>query len=99
MSAPIVPISDATNRLLQELSARTGQTAAEVVDRALTVYHRQVFFDQLNAGYAVLRADPEASAELDAERRAWDATLMDGLDSAERWSEDGKCLTSESDPI
>jgi hypothetical protein len=49
----------------------------------------------LNAGYAELRADPEAWAELEAERRLWDATLMDGLDPDERWTEDGRCVTPE----
>jgi predicted transcriptional regulator len=97
MSAVTVPISDATHRKLQELSAQTGQTTEEVVDRALEAYHRQVFFEQLNAGYAALRADRAASAELDADQRAWDATLADGLDPDERWSADGRCLTPEPD--
>ena len=73
--------------MLQELSEQTGQTTEHVVDRALAAYHRQVLFDRLNAGYAALRSDPEASAESDAEQRVWDATLMDGLDVDERWSE------------
>lgn len=33
-----------------------------------------------NAAYAELAEDPEAQAEVNAERRAWDATLADGLD-------------------
>jgi hypothetical protein len=42
-----------------------------------------------------LRADPEAWAEERRERELWDATLMDGLDPDERWSNDGHCLTPE----
>jgi len=97
MSAVTVPISDATHRKLQELTAQTGQTTEEVVDRALEAYHRHVFFERLNAGYATLRADPTAAAELDAEQQAWDGTLADGLDPDERWSADGRCLTPEGD--
>jgi hypothetical protein len=92
MSTPTVPISDASHRILQELAEQTGQTMTEVLDKVLSAYHRKVFFEQLNAGYAALRADPEASAALAEERKYWDATLTDGLDPAEQWTEDGRCL-------
>ncbi|HZT80733.1 MAG TPA: hypothetical protein VFA26_10940 [Gemmataceae bacterium] len=67
----------------------------EVLDKALDSYRRKVFFEQLNAGYAALRADPQAWAELEAERKFWDATLMDGRDPDERWTADGRCRTAE----
>jgi hypothetical protein len=95
MSAPTVPISEASHRLLKELAEQTGQTMADVLDKALDAYRRKLFFEQLNAGYAELRADPEAWAEHLAERKLWDATLMDGLDPDERWTDDGRCLTPE----
>ena len=53
------------------------------------------FFDQINAGYAELQADPNAWAEHVAERKEWDTTLMDGLSPDEQWTEDGRCLTLE----
>ena len=47
----------------------------------------QRFWDEYNAAYARLRADPEAwRAELQ-ERALWDNTLMDGLDPDEVWEE------------
>src|SRR6516164_2170484 len=95
MSTPTVRISEASHQLLKELAEQTGQTMMEVLDKALDVYRRKLFFEQLNAGYAELRADPEAWAELEAERRLWDVTLMDGLDPDERWTEDGRCVTPE----
>jgi hypothetical protein len=97
MSLPTVPISEKSHRLLQELAQQTGQTLTEVLDKALDAYRRTLFFDQLNAGYAELRADPQAWAEMEAERKLWDATLMDGLDPSERWAEDGRCLTPEEE--
>jgi len=92
MSEPTVRISEASQLVLKELTEQTGQTMAEVLDKALDAYRRQVFVDAVNAGYAALRADPEAWAEHLAERKLWDATLMDGLDPEERWTEDGRCL-------
>ncbi len=49
--------------------------------------------EETNRGYAALRADPAAwQAEL-AERSIWDATLQDGLDPREVWTEDGEVQT------
>jgi hypothetical protein len=95
MTMPTVPISEGAHRLLCELAERTGQTITEVLDKALRAYQRKLFFDQLNAGYAALRADPEAWAEELEERKLWDSTLMDGLPADEEWTADGRCLTPE----
>jgi hypothetical protein len=91
MSAPTVQISEASHRVLKELAEKTGEPMGELLDKALAAYRRKVFFEQLDAGYAELRADPKAWAEIEAERKLWDATLMDGLDPEERWTEDGNC--------
>lgn len=93
MSTPTIPISETSRRTLCELAEQTGQSMTDVLDKALDVYRRQLFFEQLNAGYAALRADPQAWAEELQERKLWDATLMDGLDPDERWTDDGRCLT------
>lgn len=97
MSAPTVPISEASHRMLKALAEQTGQTTIDVLDKALDAYRRKLFFDQLKAGYAELRADPQAWAEHLAERKQWDATLMDGLDPNEHWTDDGRCLSPDED--
>jgi len=97
MSASTVPISETTHQLLTELAEQTGQTPTEVLDKALDAYRRKLFFEQMNAGYAELRADPEAWAEHLAERTQWDTTLMDGLDPDERWTEDGRCISRKDE--
>jgi hypothetical protein len=95
MANPTACISEKMNALLHELAQDTGKTVEEVLDAAVEDYRRKVFIEKVNAGYAALRADPVAWAEVEAERRAWDATLMDGLDPEERWTEDGRCLPPE----
>ena len=97
MTTVSVDISATSQELLRELAAKTGQTTSVVLDKALDAYRRQVFFDKLNAGYAELRADPEAWAEHEAERKDWDNALMDGLDEDEHWTDDGRCLPTEPD--
>src|SRR5947209_2000933 len=95
MSAPTVRISEASHQILRELAEQTGNTMMDVLDRALDSYRRKLFFERLNAGYGELRADPKAWAAHLAERKLWEATLMDGLDLGERWTEDGHRLTPE----
>jgi hypothetical protein len=99
VSAPTVRISEASHRTLKELAEQTGQSMMEVLDKALDAYRRKLFFEQLNAGYAELQADPKAWGEHLDERKQWDATLMDGLDPDERWTEDGRCLNPNKDSI
>jgi len=95
MSASTVRISEASHQMLKELAEQTGQTMMDVLSKALDAYQRKLFFEQMNAGYAELRADPKAWAEHLGDREQWDTTLMDGLDPDEHWTEDGRCLTPE----
>jgi hypothetical protein len=48
--------------------------------RAVKAYERELFMDQLNAGFAALRADPKAWAEYVAETRLFDNASSDGLE-------------------
>src|SRR5947208_490138 len=72
MSASAISISETSQRILHELSERTGRTPADIIDSALIAYRRREFFHQLDEGYAALKADPDAAAALDAEQRLWD---------------------------
>jgi predicted transcriptional regulator len=97
MSAPTVRISESSHQTLKELAERTGQTMVDVLEQALAAYRRKLFFDQLNAGYAEMRADPKAWADHEAEQKQLDATLMDGLDPNDNWTEDGRCSSPAKD--
>jgi predicted transcriptional regulator len=92
MSEVTIAVSEGTRRKLQELAEQSGRPVSEVLERAVAEYHSRQFWEAVNRGYAELRADPGAWAAEEAERRAWDGTLMDGLDPSERWGEDGKPL-------
>ena len=80
MASTTVRISDQTHRILQELSASTGQSMQSILDTAIEAYRRELFLRDTNAAFAALRADPEAWREELAERAVWDATLGDGLE-------------------
>src|SRR5262245_36789849 len=84
-----VPISDVTLARLQELARWAGVSTEEALDRAIKDQYDRNFWNAVNAGYASLRTDPQAWAEMEAERKLWENTLMDGLDPSERWTEAG----------
>jgi predicted transcriptional regulator len=88
---PIV-LSEATRAKLQELARWAGIPISEALEQAINDLYDRRFWDAVNAGYAALRDDPVAWAEIEAERKLWDSTLMDGLDPSERWTEDGEVL-------
>jgi hypothetical protein len=80
MSTTTIRVSEKTHRTLSMLARQAEASMAEIVDRAIELYRRQRILDEGNAGYAALRQDPVAWAELQAERAVWDATLSDGLE-------------------
>jgi hypothetical protein len=92
VSTLTVRISEASHQILKKLAEQTGKTMLHVLDKALDAYQRKQFFEQLNAAYGALRADPKAWREVEEERRSMDGCLMDGLDPNERWGEDGDLL-------
>lgn len=92
MSDPLAGISAKTRQMLVELAAHTGKSVQEILDQAVEDYRRKLFLDAVNAGYAALRADPQAWAEVEAERQSMAGSLMDGLDPNERWGPDGDLL-------
>jgi len=49
----------------------------ELLDEAADELERRIFFDQLDAGYERLRADPVAWAEIEAERATDAGSLGD----------------------
>ena len=57
----------------------------------------QWLIEETNRAYAALRADPEAWREELAERALWDATLLDGLDANELWTDEGGSSAAPSE--
>jgi hypothetical protein len=69
-----------------------GVSLQDALEQAIKDQYHRKFWEAVNAGYAALRADPVAWAEMEAERKLWDATLMDGLDPTEQWTKDGNVV-------
>ncbi|MEX2285243.1 MAG: ribbon-helix-helix protein, CopG family [Gemmatimonadota bacterium] len=72
-------ISESTHETLSRLARQTGLPRTEILARAVRHYERELFLNRINEGFASLRANPDASKELEAEVKAWEQTLADGL--------------------
>lgn len=70
-----------THERLLELAAARKQPIGQVVAEAVQRLASDRFWDEMEAAFEQLYADPEAAAEYESERRAWDATLLDGLEN------------------
>lgn len=79
MATTTVRLAEETRATLRELARQRGEPMSVVLDKAVEAYRRQCLFEQANAAYAALRSDPEAWAQEQDERRAWEGTLADDL--------------------
>jgi predicted DNA-binding protein len=78
MESLTIRVSRSTHGRLRELADQSGETMAEIVDRAVRNYQRERFWAAYYAAHAAIRADPPAWAELQDEVELWDSTLTDG---------------------
>ena len=80
MATTTIRVSLRTRDLLQELARTSGSSMQAVLEQALEQYRRQQLIEATNAAYAALRAAPEAQANLEQKRLAWEQALADGLE-------------------
>ena len=97
MAESTVLVSATTLARLEEMASWAGVSVAEVLEDAVKAQYDRQFWDAVNAGYAAMRADPSAWAEVESERRLWENTLLDGLDPSERWEDDTDGLSPQSE--
>lgn len=62
-------VSEETRLRFATMAEATGRPMTQLLDEAVDALERRVFFDAMAAGYAELRADPVAWAEIEVERQ------------------------------
>jgi hypothetical protein len=76
---PLVRIDQADKILLEQLSAKTGESTPKLLHRAVKQLKKQIFFEQMNNAYSALRADEQSwQSELE-ERALLEQASGDGL--------------------
>lgn len=80
MQTATIRISEASRRVLLEISKRDKISMQAVLEQAIEAYRRQTFLAGLASEFATLREnESEWQAELE-EREAWETTVGDGVD-------------------
>ncbi|MGI8517763.1 MAG: ribbon-helix-helix domain-containing protein [Acidimicrobiia bacterium] len=72
-----IRINEATRARLALLAASTGLPMTRLLDEAVEVLERKVFFNSFNERYGALRADKVAWAEIEEERLREDGAVAD----------------------
>ncbi len=80
MGSTTVRVSIEVRAKLHRMAADYGEPMQALLEKAVEAYRRQRLLDSINESFAALRADPQAWEEYQEEIRAWDVTLMDGLE-------------------
>jgi hypothetical protein len=79
MENQTIRISKKTHHALRQLAEEAGTSMAAILDAAVREYQENKYWEEYDAGYAALQADPEKWADYQKEIEAWDVTLADGL--------------------
>lgn len=73
MGQAMVRINVHTHQTLREIAQTEHLSMQAVLEKAVEEYRRRRLLEEANAAYAVLRSDPEAWQEIEAERAEWEA--------------------------
>jgi hypothetical protein len=68
--------------LINEQAKLLGCTAAEVIHSMCEELRKQTYLQEVGEAFDLLVNDPKQFAEFQAENKAWDCTLGDGLENA-----------------
>lgn len=80
MGTTTVRVSNETHARIAALSEMTGRRMQTIVDEAIAAYATNEFWQAFTDGYEQLAGDPEASAQVQAERENEASVLTDQLD-------------------
>ena len=82
MASVTVRISDKARQELRDLAQQSGESMQNVLEKAIDLYRRQMFFEQLNASVSRLQEEhPDLWQQELEERQVWENTLADGLEN------------------
>jgi predicted DNA-binding protein len=80
MASVMVRVDAKLREALRKITRETGKPAGLILQEAVEDYCHKEFFCGLSEDFARLKKDKKGWKEELGERRAWDATLLDGLD-------------------
>ncbi len=80
MQSTTVRVAKEAHKALREIAERTGESMQTILAKAVEEYRRKTFLTSANSAFAALRKSSHAWRREQAEREAWDSTIVDGLE-------------------
>lgn len=81
----MIRISEEAKETLHRLAEQTGESMQAALSKAIEIYRRKRFLEEVNRAYAAVRRKSGEWSQIRKERQEWDRALLDGLDPKERW--------------
>lgn len=78
-----VRVNSETHRRLATLAQASGRRIQAILEDAVAAYEANEFWEQFNAGYERLAADPDQWSEVQAERMAEEPPLADRSEASD----------------
>ena len=80
MVSQTIRISKKTRPALRRMAEKTGSSMTAILEAAVDDYEKKKYWEEYDAGYAALKADPEKWGDFQRELAAWVATSAVGLE-------------------
>ncbi len=77
---PLVRIDAADKAVLDQLSAKTGESTPKLLHRAVSQLKKEIFFERMNSAYADMKNDRKAWKVEEEDRALFDQMIADGLE-------------------
>jgi predicted DNA-binding protein len=78
--ADMVRVSQKTDAILDALAKKTQRSKMEIVDKAIELYRRKLFMDEVNQAYDKLKSNPVNWQDELKERELFENTLLDDIE-------------------
>lgn len=90
MASTMIRVDEKTHKSLKEMANEEHTSVGQIVADMTKRRKREAFWKAMHESYERLRADPEAWKSYQDDIRAWDATLMDGLEDEPEWDDEDR---------
>ena len=77
---PLVRMDLADKAVLDQLTAKTGESAPRLLHRAVLALKKEIFFQQMNEAYTDIIRDKAAWTVELADRQLFDNSVSDGME-------------------
>lgn len=80
METCMMRIGSGDKKILEQISKEEHEAQIKILHKAIEEYRRKIFLRKVNLAFGNLKKNRAQSQSLSKEMKAWEVTLMDGLE-------------------